>query len=194
MFIIAGLGNPGPNYAATRHNAGFLAVDKLAIAAGITVNKLKFKSLYGEGHMDGCKIILLKPQTYMNLSGEAVRDFVNFYKINPAKELLLLYDDISLPLSHIRIREKGSAGGHNGVENIIYQLETDTFLRVKIGIGQKPSYMALEDFVLSKFTEQEKNDLQRGISHAAEAAQSILTGDVLAVMNRFNQKAKEEDK
>ena len=154
MYCIVGLGNPGLKYENTRHNAGFLTIDYLANKFGIDVKKSKFKSLYGQGVISGQKVMLVKPQTYMNNSGEAVREIKNFYKFDMDK-LIVIYDDIDIEFGTIRIRKKGSAGTHNGMKSIIYQIQDDKFPRIKIAVGKKPEYMDLANFVLSGFTEKE---------------------------------------
>ena len=189
MYIIAGLGNPGKKYENTRHNMGFIAIDLLAEEFGIKVDKIKFKALVGEGRIAGQKVVLVKPQTYMNLSGESVRELVNYYKVDPESELIVVYDDISLAPGQIRIRKKGSAGGHNGIKNIIANLGTDRFMRVKVGVGEKPKNWDLADYVLSPFTKDERPLVNLAIEHAAKAIEQMLNGDVDAAMNEYNRKS-----
>ena len=189
MYIIVGLGNPGKKYENTRHNMGFIAVDLLAEEYGIKVDKIKFKALVGEGRIAGQKVLLVKPQTYMNLSGESVRELVNYYKVDPESELIVVYDDISLAPGQIRIRKKGSAGGHNGIKNIIANLGTDHFMRVKVGVGEKPKNWDLADYVLSPFTKDERPLVNLAIEHAAKAIEQMLNGDVDAAMNEYNRKS-----
>ena len=155
MYIIAGLGNPGRKYVGTRHNMGFEALDAVAAKYKIDIKKAKFNALYGEGTIEGEKVVLVKPQTFMNLSGEAIRQFKDWYKVDNS-QIIIIYDDTSLPVGKMRIRPKGSAGGHNGIKSIIYQLNSDEFPRVKIGIGSpsNPDY-DLADYVLGKFTKEE---------------------------------------
>ena len=152
MYIIAGLGNPGRRYVNSRHNVGFETLDAVAAKYNIDVKKVKFNGIYGEGKIEGEKVVLVKPQTFMNLSGECIRDFKNWYKTEDA-QIIIIYDDISLPLGKLRIRPKGSAGGHNGVKSIIYQLGSEVFPRIKIGVGapENPDY-DLADYVLGKFS------------------------------------------
>ena len=186
MKLIVGLGNPGPSYANTRHNAGFLVIDALAQHHQIAVNKIKHKGLEGNGHIGEEKVVLLKPQTYMNLSGGSVREAMDFYKLTPA-DLMVIYDDISLPVGAVRIREKGSDGGHNGMKNIIYLSGKDTFPRIKMGVGAKPNpQWDLADWVLSTFSAQEKKDLSEAIDHAASAVELMVQGKIDEAMNRFN--------
>ena len=151
MIVIAGLGNPGTKYASTRHNVGFDVMDVLANKFGIKLNKIKFKGLVGEGTWAGKKIVLIKPSTYMNLSGESIRPLMEFYKLKP-EELFVVVDDVDIEFGTIRLKKKGSAGTHNGLKSIIFHLETEEFPRLKIGIGQRPEHYDLADFVLSKFS------------------------------------------
>ena len=188
MFLIVGLGNPEKDYSGTRHNVGFEAVKHLANENGIKISKAKHRAFLGEGFISGHKVVLAMPQTYMNLSGESVRDLMAYFKLGP-ESLIVIYDDTDIPLGSVRIREKGSAGGHNGVKNILYHLETDEFLRVKIGIGEKPPHWDLADFVLSAFRKEETDDIIAGIRAAAAAAEFILREGPAAAMNRFNRKA-----
>ena len=185
MYYIVGLGNPGLQYENTRHNVGFLTIDYLAKKYDIKVKKLKFKSLYGQGEISGQKVMLIKPQTYMNSSGEAVRDLKNFYKFEDDK-LIVILDDIDIDFGKIRIKKKGSAGTHNGMKSIIYQIQTDNFPRIKISVGQKPSYMDLASFVLSGFTKDEADIVREEIINAAEACQMIINDDIDKAMNKYN--------
>ena len=155
MLIIAGLGNPGKEYENTRHNAGFMVMDALAEKIGADISEKKHKALCGKGVIGGEKVILMKPQTYMNSSGESIRAAADYYKVDP-EDILIVYDDISLAPGQIRIRKKGSAGGHNGIKNIIANLGTDRFMRVKVGVGEKPKNWDLADYVLSPFTKDER--------------------------------------
>ena len=186
MYIIVGLGNPGPKYANTRHNAGFESIDRLAGRYGIRIETEKFRALTGTGVIEGQKVLLLKPLTFMNLSGESVRAVCDFYKIDPKEALIVLYDDISLAPGQLRIRAKGSAGGHNGIKNIISQLGTQEFLRVKIGVGEKPAEWDLVDYVLSRFSKEEQAEMDEAFDRAAQAAAKLLSEDVDRVMNEFN--------
>ena len=185
-FLIAGLGNPGKTYEGTRHNAGFAALEALAEKLDVRVDRVRFQSFCGEGRVGDRKVLLMMPQTFMNLSGEAVRDAMQFYKL-PPERCLILFDDISLPVGVIRVRRKGSDGGHNGMKNIIYLSGKDTFPRIKLGIGAKPNPgWDLADWVLSRFTEQEQKQLSDVFDHAAEAVALMVNGNSTEAMNRFN--------
>jgi PTH1 family peptidyl-tRNA hydrolase len=185
-FIICGLGNPGLQYENTRHNAGFLALDALADKHGVTIKKLKFKSLTQTVTIGDTVCLLMKPTTYMNKSGEAVAEAARFYKI-PPENILVLYDDISLPVGKLRLRRKGSDGGHNGIKSILLHLNTDAFPRIKIGVGQKPHPdFDLAAWVLSPFKKEEGKDLEKALSDAAEAVEFIISGEMDKAMNRFN--------
>ncbi len=188
MYIIAGLGNPGRKYAHTRHNVGFDAVDRLAEDCRISMEGKKFQGIYGIGYIGGQKAVLVKPQTYMNLSGECIRDFLYYYRVDPEQELLVLFDDISLEPGNIRIRKKGSAGGHNGIKNIILHAGTQNFARIKIGVGEKPSSWDLADYVLSPFSRQDRELVDGALDHAADAVKMILEGSMEAAMNQYNRK------
>lgn len=186
MHIIAGLGNPGRKYADTRHNAGYLALDCLSGQYGIRVETEKFRALCGSGVIGGQKVLLLKPLTFMNLSGESLRAACDFYKVDPETDLTVIYDDISLEPGQLRVRRKGSAGGHNGIKNIIAHLGTQNFLRVKVGVGAKPPGWDLADYVLAKLSGEERETMQDACKRAAEAAAALLEEDVERVMNRYN--------
>ncbi len=183
MFLIVGLGNPGKEYAGTRHNIGFEAVDYIADKYNIELNRIKFKGIFGEGMINGKKVILLKPTTYMNLSGESIREVVNFYKISN-EEIIVIYDDISLEVGRLRIREKGSHGGHNGIKSIIANLSSDVFPRVKIGVGGPKG--DLVSHVLGKFSNIEIEILRESIKATSEAVTTILSRDTKEAMNKFN--------
>ena len=185
MYLIAGLGNPTREYEKTRHNVGFDTIDVLADRINTDVPERKFKGLYGKGMLGGEKVILLKPQTFMNLSGESVRAAADFYKI-PPDHIIVIYDDISLDVGHLRIRTKGSAGGHNGIKNIIAHLGTQEFPRIKIGVGGKPPRMDLADYVLSRFPAEERKIMETAFRDAAEAAGVLIAEGPDAAMNRFN--------
>ena len=185
MYLIAGLGNPTREYEKTRHNVGFDTIDVLADRINTDVAERKFKGLYGKGMLGGEKVILLKPQTFMNLSGESVRAVADFYKI-PPDHIIVIYDDISLDVGHLRIRTKGSAGGHNGIKNIIAHLGTQEFPRIKIGVGGKPPRMDLADYVLSRFPAEERKIMETAFRDAAEAAGVLIAEGPDAAMNRFN--------
>lgn len=190
MFIIAGLGNPGLRYEGTRHNAGFEVIDALADKYHISVDGRKARAYIGKGIIGGSKVILAKPQTYMNLSGESLRGLTDYYKIDVEGELLVIYDDISLPPGQIRIRKKGSAGGHNGIKNIIAHLGTQIFPRIKLGVGEKPKEFDLADYVLSRFSKEEREKLEEGCEKAVRAVEMILGGEMEAAMNEYNRKVK----
>ena len=188
MYIIVGLGNPGKKYEHTRHNMGFLALDLLADKYGIKVDRLKFKALTGEGRIEGKKVLLVKPQTYMNLSGESIRDVMHFYK-EPIENLIVIYDDIDIPEGTLRIRPKGSAGTHNGMRNIIYLLGEDEFPRIRVGIGGERR-SDLVDYVIGRVTEGEADVLWETLNKAAEAAADIVINDVTHAMQEYNIKPK----
>ena len=190
MFIIAGLGNPGKEYDGTRHNVGFDVIDVLAEKHHISVNERKGRAFCGKGYIAGQTVLLVKPQTYMNLSGESIRSLVDFYKPDPEEEFLVIFDDVSLDVGQIRIRKKGSAGGHNGIKSIISHLGTQNFQRIKVGVGEKPKEYDLADYVLGHFSKSEKEDMEEGYKQAAEAVELILAGEIEDAMNRFNKKAK----
>ncbi len=186
MYVIAGLGNPGRKYEGTRHNSGFAALDILAERYRIPVASERMKGLCGSGLIDGEKVLLVKPQTYMNLSGECIREIVSWYRIDPEKELIVLYDDISLAPGMLRVREKGSAGGHNGMKNIIAMLGTQTFKRVRIGVGETPEGFSQIDWVLGRFPLGQRADMLDAYDRASQAAAALVTQPAAEVMNRFN--------
>ena len=191
MFIIAGLGNPDRQYEGTRHNAGFDVIDRIAEKYNIAVDTKKHRACIGKGIIGGQKVILTKPQTYMNLSGESIRSLVDYYKIDEENELLVVYDDISLDVGQLRIRAKGSAGGHNGIKNIIAHLGTQVFPRIKVGVGEKPKGYDLADYVLGHFSKAEREQMEEGYDHAVRAAEMIVSGQLSEAMNEFNRKKKE---
>lgn len=185
-YFIVGLGNPGRQYETTRHNAGFICLDMLAEKYNAKVNKLKFKSLMGEARIGGARCLLLKPQTFMNLSGEAVRDAVEFYKI-PPERIIVIFDDISLEPGKLRIRRKGSAGTHNGMKNIIYHLKTDMIPRIKIGVGERPNpEYDLADWVLSHFTKKEAEEIKKAAENAIGAVELMVKDQIDKAMSDFN--------
>lgn len=184
--IVAGLGNPGREYENTRHNAGFLVLDQIAGSCGVRLDRLKYKSLCADAVLGGRRVLLMKPQTFMNLSGQAVTEAMRFYKL-PAEKVIVIFDDISLEPGKLRIRRKGSDGGHNGIKSIIYLLEKDTFPRIKIGVGKKPHpEYDLADWVLGKFPKELSDTLDKTFEAAAEAAMLIVEGKTDLAMNRFN--------
>lgn len=185
-FLLVGLGNPGKQYENTRHNAGFMALDKIAQKSHTEIKRIKFKGSVGECSLGGKKVLLLKPSTYMNLSGQSVKEAMTFYKLSP-EQVLILFDDINLEPGKLRIRRKGSDGGHNGMKNIIYLSGSDQFPRIKLGVGKKPHPdYNLADWVLSKFTTQEQKELDLALENAAAAAELIVRGDIDRAMNLYN--------
>ena len=192
MYIIAGLGNPGKKYENTRHNMGFIAIDLLAEEFGIKVDKLKFKSLVGEGRIAGQRVLLMKPQTYMNLSGEAIREAVNFYKIEP-EELIVIYDDIDIPTGTFRIRKKGSAGTHNGMRSVVYQIQSDQFPRIRVGIGSEKK-VDLIHYVTGGVSKSEKELLEDALVKAAKSAACIVEKGIDKAMNEFNVRPPKKEK
>ena len=190
MYIIAGLGNPTSQYERTRHNVGFDTIDEIANEYHILMNEAKFRSVCGIGMIGGQKVLLMKPQTYMNNSGEAIGAALHFYKLDPSSELLVVYDDISLEPGNLRIRQKGSAGGHNGIKSIIAHAGTQEFARIKIGVGAKPQGWDLADHVLSRFPKEERKAVQEAMKDAVAAVSMIAAGDVAHAMNWYNKKKK----
>ena len=188
MIIIAGLGNPGKDYAGTRHNAGFMTIDALASKYGIDVGEKKHKAIIGKGTIEGHKVILAKPQTFMNNSGESLRELVDYYKPDIETEVIVIYDDITLDVGGIRVRKKGSAGGHNGMKSIIAHLGTTDFQRVRVGIGEKPPRMDLADWVLGHFHKEDMEPLKDAIDEACAATLMIMNGEVDEAMNKYNRK------
>lgn len=192
MFIIVGLGNPTNEYAGTRHNVGFDVIDALADKYNITVTERKHRAFCGKGMIAGQKVILVKPQTYMNLSGESVRSVLDFYKVDVETELIVIFDDVSLDVGQLRIRKKGSAGGHNGIKNIIQHLGTNVFCRIKVGVGEKPKDYDLADYVLGHFSKTEKEQMEEGYKKAMNAVELMLQDEIDAAMNEFNKKIVKE--
>ena len=189
MYIIVGLGNPGRQYENTRHNIGFDVIEMLAQQDHIAVLEKKHKAIIGKGFVEGQKCILAKPQTFMNLSGESVRQLLDYYKVDEKSELIVISDDVSLDVGQIRIRKKGSAGGHNGLKNIIAHLGHDTFTRVKMGVGEKPQGYDLADYVLGHFTDQERKVMDEAAQRAADAIRTSIVRGPDAAMNEFKGKA-----
>lgn len=187
MYVIAGLGNPGKEYEHTRHNVGFEVVDRLAERYDIPLTERKHRAYCGKGLIGGQKVMLVKPQTFMNLSGESVKSAADFYQI-PAEQVIVVYDDVSLDPGQLRIRTKGSAGGHNGMKNIIARMGTQEFPRVKVGVGAKPERMDLADYVLSRFSKGEWEMMEDAFNEAAEAVAVLISDGAEAAMNRFNAK------
>ena len=187
MYLIVGLGNPTNKYAGTRHNIGFSVITQIADMQRIDMNIKDHKAICGKGYLGGEKVLLMEPQTYMNLSGEAVRAAMDFYKLTN-EELIVIYDDISLDVGQLRIRKKGSAGGHNGIKSIIAHLNTNEFMRIKVGVGNKPEGWDLADYVLGRFQEEELPKVRESVKLAADACQTILTESIDVAMNQYNKK------
>jgi len=185
MYLIAGLGNPGKEYEYSRHNAGFMVLDRIAENLGVKINRIKFKGLLGEAVHEGEKLLLLKPQTYMNLSGESVSDAVNFYKIPPDR-IMVIYDDMDLPVGKLRIRPEGSSGGHKGMDSIIYQLSSDKFCRIRVGIGRPEGPKETIGHVLGNFCGEEMPKIKAAMETAAQAALLVISRGVDEAMNKFN--------
>ena len=192
MFLIAGLGNPGRQYEKTRHNMGFDTIDELIDRHRIPQGGIAHKAMYGKGMIAGEKVLAVKPLTYMNLSGESLRECVNYYKLDPETQMIVIYDDIDLEPGQIRIRKKGSAGGHNGIKSIIAQLGTQNFYRIKVGVGAKPKGWDLADYVLGRFSSNERIAVDKAIKEAADAVEMILKDGIEAAMNHYNRKNKQE--
>lgn len=186
MYIIVGLGNPESKYNGTRHNIGFSAIIALADANNISLDMKKHKALCGKGVIAGQKVLLAEPLTYMNLSGESVRELVDYYKVDPTDELIIIYDDINLAPGKLRIREKGSAGGHNGIKNIIAHLGSQEFPRIRIGVGEKPKGWDLADYVLGHFAKEEEPVIREALEKVVQACEVMITEDTRTAMNRFN--------
>lgn len=191
MYIIVGLGNPGKQYENTRHNIGFDVIEKLAEEENVAVLEKKHKAIIGKGYVAGQKCILAKPQTFMNLSGESVRELIDYYKVDETTQLIVISDDISLDVGQLRIRKKGSAGGHNGLKNIIAQLGHDSFIRIKMGVGEKPKGYDLADYVLGHFPAEERKLMDKAAKRAVEAIRMIITQDADMAMNAYNRKSVE---
>lgn len=183
MYLIVGLGNPGQEYKATRHNIGFDVIDIISSKYNIELNRKKFKGIYGEGRINDEKVILLKPTTYMNLSGESIREIIDFYKISP-ENIIVAYDDISLHIGRLRVRAQGSAGGHNGIKSIISSIGTDSFPRVKVGVGGPKDNLV--SHVLGKFSKEERKVVDETLDTVAATVICILTEGVNSAMNKFN--------
>lgn len=188
MYVIAGLGNPDKKYEKTRHNVGFDVIDVIAKKYNVELTEKKHRALSGSGYIAGQKVLLVKPQTYMNLSGESIASILNFYKLDAETDLLVIFDDISLAPGRIRVRGRGSAGGHNGIKNIIAMTGTQEFARIKVGVGEKPQGRDLADYVLSRFSKDERAMVEDAFVDAADAAELIAAGDLDEAMNRFNGK------
>lgn len=185
MLLIVGLGNPGMKYDRTRHNVGFMVIDRFANKHNITIDNAKWKALVGEGRIAGEKVLLMKPQTYMNLSGHAVRQAIQFYKLDP-EEVLVICDDIDIAFGHIRLKSKGSAGTHNGLKSIVQEIGSSDFPRLKIAVGRKPAFMDLADFVLSKFSRDEEKTLDEEIETGVRVLDLVAEGRLTEAMNLYN--------
>lgn len=186
IYVVVGLGNPGSEYELTRHNMGFSVVDALAKEYNVSINKPKFKALVGETKIDDKKIILAKPQTFMNLSGESVKEILDWYKISN-DNIIVIYDDIDISFGKLRIRPSGSAGSHNGVKSVVSMLNGTDFKRVRVGIGKPPQNWDLVNYVLGKFTKEEETELEKVINKARDAVKCIIDQDINCAMNKFNK-------
>ena len=193
MYLIVGLGNPEPEYSRTRHNMGFDVINEIAKRQEIELSRTKFNGIYGSGIVEEEKVILLKPQTFMNLSGESIRALADYYKIDYERELIVVSDDINLPPGQIRIRKSGSAGGHNGLKDIIRQLGSENFQRIRIGVGEKPKGYDLADYVLGHFSKEERPLMKEGLLKAVKAALMMLDDETDRAMNEYNRKVSPQD-
>ena len=194
MYLIAGLGNPGTKYSGTRHNMGFDVVDLLIERHKIPQSGVKFNAMYGKGTINGHKVIVMKPLSYMNLSGGPIQQMAAFFKIDPASRLIVIHDDIDLDPDVLRIRKQGSAGGHNGMKDIIQKLGSEQFCRVRVGVGAKPKDWDLADYVLSRFTPSDRTLVDEALEAAADAVEKIVTEGPDAAMNTFNKKKTVKEK
>lgn len=194
MYIIAGLGNPGREYENTRHNVGFDVIDALSEKYNISVLEIKHKAMIGKGYIEGQKAVLVKPLTFMNLSGESIRPVVDYYKVDAGQDLIVISDDISLPPGQLRVRKKGSAGGHNGLKNIIKLLGSEDFKRVRMGVGEKPKDYDLADWVLGHFSKEDRKAVDEAVAKAVRAVEIMMTVGTDAAMNEFNRKIQAEEK
>lgn len=185
MYLIVGLGNPEPEYSNTRHNMGFDTINKIATKYDIQVNKSNFKGLYGIGNIEGEKVILLKPQTYMNLSGESLICFKNFYKLDNSN-IIVIYDDIDISVEEVRIRKKGTAGTHNGMKSVVGSLNSENFARIRVGVGKPNDNVSLMDYLLNPISKDDRIKLEAGINKASEALVEILKNGIDKAMNKFN--------
>jgi PTH1 family peptidyl-tRNA hydrolase len=188
MYLIVGLGNPGKQYEATRHNMGFDTIDYLIEKHKIPQSGVKFNAMYGKGIIGGEKVILMKPLSFMNLSGGPVQEMANYFKIDPETELIVIYDDIDLEPGQLRIRKQGSAGGHNGIKDIIRRLGTEKFLRIKVGVGAKPKGWDLAEYVLGRFADSDRKLVDEAIAKAADAVEKIVSEGADAAMSEYNRK------
>lgn len=188
MYLIVGLGNPGKKYEATRHNMGFDTVDYLIEKHNIPQSGVKFNAMYGKGIIGGEKVIVMKPLSFMNLSGGPVQEMANYFKIDPETEMIVIYDDIDLDPGQLRIRKQGSAGGHNGIKDLIRRLNTEKFLRIKVGVGAKPKGWDLADHVLGRFSDSDRKLVDEAIEKAGDAVEKIISQGPDAAMNEYNRK------
>ncbi|MCI8995522.1 MAG: aminoacyl-tRNA hydrolase [Lachnospiraceae bacterium] len=188
MYIIAGLGNPTKKYEHTRHNVGFDVMERIAGKYNIEMNQKKHKAVCGTGYIGGQKVLLMKPQTFMNLSGTSVREAVEFYKLDPEEALIVIYDDVNLEPGSIRIRKKGSAGGHNGIKDLIANLGTQEFARIRVGVGGKPEDFDLVDYVLGHFGKEDRALVEEAMDQAAAAVEDMVQGNTDRAMNLYNKK------
>ena len=193
MYLIAGLGNPTKQYEHTRHNVGFDMISYLADQYHISMNTKKFQGICGSGYIEGQKVLLLMPQTYMNLSGRSVGEAAAFYKLDPTSEVIIIYDDIALEPGNIRVRKRGSAGGHNGIKDIIACLGTQEFQRIRIGVGEKPKDYDLAAYVLGRFPEEDRKKIREAFVHASDAVSLMVRGETDEAMNLYNRKQKQAD-
>ncbi len=193
MYLIVGLGNPEKKYEKTKHNVGFDAADELIDAFQIPSSGISMKGMYGKGMISGEKVMVMKPLTYMNLSGNAVRAFVDYYHLDPSQELIVIYDDVDLPAGQVRIRTKGSAGSHNGMKSILQMLGSNEFTRIRIGIGPKPEKWDLADYVLAPFPKEERKNVDEILSRIPDIIRTILQDGVSEAMTRYNRKAVRKD-
>jgi PTH1 family peptidyl-tRNA hydrolase len=193
MYIIVGLGNPTREYQATRHNVGWDVITRISDDCRIPLDSKRHKAICGHGYIEGEKVVLAQPVTYMNLSGESVRELADFYKVTP-NEIIVIYDDVSLEVGQLRIRKKGSAGGHNGMKSIIAHLGTDEFPRIKVGIGDKPKDWDLADYVLSRFQGEEQPAIRDALKNSSDACRMIITSGIDAAMNQYNRRIEKNSK
>jgi len=193
MYLIAGLGNPDRKYHKTKHNAGFDSVDEIIERFGIPKGGIAMKGLYGKGLIAGEKVMIVKPLTYMNLSGHCIRAFTDYYKIDVPERLIVIYDDVDLPVGSVRIRKNGSAGSHNGMKSIIEQLGTKDFIRIRIGIGPKPERADLADYVLAPFSKEDRKKVEEVMRLTPDIVEKIITSGVSGAMNVYNKKAEKTD-
>lgn len=194
MYLIVGLGNPDKKYDHTKHNVGFDAIDELIDKYDIPLSGLTMKGMYGKTVIGGQKVMVMKPMTYMNLSGHAVRAYIDYYKLDPEEDLIVIYDDVDLPTGQVRIRKKGSAGSHNGMKSIIQMLGTQNFTRIRVGIGPKPEKWDLADYVLAPFSKEERLKVEDIIEECVPITKMIIENSVEDAMTKYNKKVADEKK